>query len=533
MHRSGDATPSTSTDSEDGEGKAEYDDIVITEEFIAPPDSTPRVLDSPSSVLSPSPSTPPHPHLNESISSLDDSLHSLPTATFSSLSSSIASLHTAIARLSRRLDEPHPVYLVDSAASAPAPAQRPSHQQPQPRPSSSPPISASSPHSSPPSSPSPAHRPATGRRRSSARPYRARRALSPSVRFVIERQQRLMAEVMQLLSLPPHLHVPAPAMPAPISHPSRAEVEDEVRHGSRAQPFLHFDDAQLRSSQPSPPPVHYQKRRPPDFITNAPSPSRRSSLTTSAIPPTAASYTRSRAVAASSARRRSSPSPEVHFVSPSPPPVHPPLPASLQAQLAALRRKEDKWKGRLRSNRTQRMREEQVRSKTREEEEERQRWEDEEKEERSRKELIDRAMRDRWAAPHSSEEVAQSAQASNAKRIEWVRRRDAGRTERKAEASPHAAATTKDRNSSRERAGEKRRTQRSGTQTGDEARERAQVERGSSAVLFTAAELRSLGFVGVDNDEDGVEEEGSEGEEKGDEAAASLHRALSRLGLRA
>ena len=536
MQRLDGATPSSTDSDGSDERKAEEPDhvVVITEEFIAP-DSTPRLSDSPSS----SPSTP-HLRLNESISSLDDD--GFPPgqgASFSSLSSSIASLHTAIARLSRRLDEPQAVYLVDSSASS-----RPlyHHQQQQRRPRSSPPIGTPSPRSLAPSSPSP-HAPASGRRRSCSPSSRARRPLSPAVRSVIERQQRMMAEVMQLLSMPPHWHIPPSASSSLASASTHAEHVDARKQPERRPqpPFLHLADPQYRSASPPTSSPSRSPQRPP---VEVPTQTRRLTGRHPSLPDparathaVAAPSTRSRPPAASPPRRPRSLSPEARSACPSPPPqVRPPLPPSLQAQLNALRYKEEVWKSRLRSNRTQRMREERVRTKTREEEEERKRREEEEKGEQSRKELIDRAMRERWAAPLHRQQQSQAAQPNTSRRLEWVRRRDAGHLGRVAESASHPAA----RGSVSLGGREKRPAQRSEVLVQEEnvRGQGSEGRRGSSAVLFTSAELRSLGFVDVEDDDD--EEEGGEGEE-GDEkrledaatAAGSLHRALARLGLHA
>ena len=220
--------------------------------------------------------------------------------------------------------------------------------------------------------------------------------------------------------------------------------------------------------------------------------------------------------------------------------VHPPLPAELQGQLDALRRKEERWKSRLRSTKTQRLREERVKTKTREEEEERKRREEEEHGERARKALIDTAMRERWGVRPDEDELLQQPHQPSA-RIEWIRKRD----ERDRPRAPQATKPTQsaghrygrreaERSPPSMRPRERRKEQSDSSDREERKESTGRTERGprmeraegsGKSQLFSTAYLRSLGYDEVTDDD----EDDNAGEADGD--ADSFHQSLSRLGL--
>ena len=469
------SSPSSSASSSTG---SLYSDLVITEELH---------LSSPLTPTPPFPTSPPTPlHLSTEAAATPIS--------FSSLSSSITSLHTAIARLSDKLAQPQPVYIID------------------PKHPSSPP-SPPTPLSSPPS-----HPPATRRH---VRP-RGKRPLPPSVEALIHRQQQLMADLMALLSLKPSPHP---------SHRIREwEAEREVR-GGRLSPFQHLqvDEEEERPRFRQPPPRYL--RRPSKGTVEEAEEEKERGREDPPILPTASA---SRRVSASTAgQRRGSAMP------PLPPPalvapavVHPLLDEALQAELDALHRKEERWKGRLKSTRTQRMREERVRTKTREEEEERKRREEEEEGERTRKALIERAMRER-----RGDSRAQDGQQGSV-RIEWIKRRD-GMDRPYTRPSPRSSSPPHRRRrgqvdfsppSQRRYGRNERGSDLSEREEVVEQREavprrsdrRGRAEKAGDAELFSVEQLRSLGYAVTDDEADDLSDCPLD-----DDAASTL----ARLGL--
>ena len=478
------ASESSAEGSDSGESKESFDDITITEEFQQEPAASPA-LPSPISA----PPSPPTPlHLAEDVGDGND-------VSFSTLSSSIASLHTAITRLSQRLDHPQPVYIVGSAAQQTI-AQPPPAQSPRP----------DALKAMPPPSPSP--RPAVARASGRRRPRGSlrRSSLSPSVDALIDRQQQLMSDLLALLALPENARVPlGTRRPRDSGRGSRSGEESPFRH-------LHVEEEWWERPHPDTAPPSRRAsvaRRSEQAPSASPLLSSRRASGSGSPPPGAldAPVRSHRGSAASSAPDRA------RLAST----VHPPLPPTLSAQLDALRRKEEKWKSRLRTNKTQRMREDLVRLHTREEDEERRQRDEDEQREHRRKALIDTAMRERWGRRPSSDSI----DPQPSPRIEWIKRRDQrpGRppADRRPSQSPPARAgrTEKALESSPRRSGLK-----------DE----------ESRSLFTADHLRALGFADVadseDDEDDGWAAARDVEKEVKDEEAASTQRVLQALGLR-
>ena len=515
-------------DEDDADNQDEYEAVTIVEEFIAlPPSPQPRPRSTPPQSLShassnqpslsggssalpastpitiveqfipqqqsshiaasvlPSPALSPLSSYQPSSASSPVGSSSPPTpfalsdddigvVSFSTLASSISSLQTAIQRLSSRLEQPQPVYIVDTAshtATVPAAAGSVSGSSAIPPGASAPAAATHRAKPQQPRRPTRTSQPTTHRHSvyeavelSSdeslstpsplPRPRRRHRPLPSRVFAVIDEQRRMMNDMMRVLHVQPY--------DAPCVHNASATTAAWLPTAERRQRPTQSSSSPLPARRPS---VLADESDGDERIeewdmTEMELPHRLSAhdsrrshpiaarRASAAASPTSASPPRhdTRLHRTSSRQLHSpvpSPSPACrdHTVSPTQssstvlrrPRIHPPLTASLQAELERMRRAEERWRARAKTTRTQRMREEALETKKREEAEESRRREEEDGMEQRKRELVERAMVERWGLrgrpvqqsrrpPDDSKERPSDPQSTA--RLEWIRKRD-------------------------------------------------------------------------------------------------------------
>ena len=403
----------------------------------------------PSAAVSPSSSpSPPTPlALSDDDDDDDNNGDNKDGVSFSTLASSISSLESAIQRLSARLEQPQPVYIITPnpapipavtaaavASAAPTTAGATTHNaRPQPlhRTSRAPhhaftdsTLSDTAVSSSDESmaSPSPVKR---VRRRHPPLPVR--------MYAVIDEQRRMMNEMMQALHVQPydlpHNHhtsthsstdLPAatrrrrPILSSRSPPPTRgrsmlsAESDDDEhieqvhespprrlstqQNPNSRQPHTirrSSATAQLPSDSPMSliAPRHVTSSRQPRSPSSPPLPGHRQPAAA-----TAAAVSSPLSVAAARRHR-----------------LHPPPSHALQAELDRMKRREQTWKARAKTTRTQQMREDAIDRKRQQHDDERRQRDEELEVEQRRRQLVEQAMVERWGVRGQTSAVLQAA----------------------------------------------------------------------------------------------------------------------------